>query len=89
MTIRIQGNEIDLADVRRLYPAAIIRYADGTVTQISIEWYDETKNADVELLHYAICVHFAKEERPPAIFPCEDRGKLEEEIAAIASQIEG
>ncbi len=89
LTIHIQGERIDLSDVSRLYPAAIIRYADGTVTQISIEWYDETPSADVELLHYAICVHFKEEERAPALFPCEDRETLEEEIAALASQLNG
>ncbi len=71
----------------QLYPAAIIQYADGTVTPISLEWFDEMANDDVKLLHYAICVHFKEEEKEPAVFPYKDRAALEEGIAALAEQI--
>ena len=82
------GTTIDLEDVNQLYPAAIIKYADGTVTPISLGWYDEMANRDVELLHYAICVHFKRKEKTLEIIPFEDREKLEEGIADIARQLQ-
>ncbi|WP_201353134.1 hypothetical protein [Hydrogenimonas urashimensis] len=86
MKIMIQNETVRLEEVGQLYPAAIIRYADGTVTQISLEWYDEMANNDVELLHYAICIHYKEEGREPLVFSYEDRSKLEEAIGQLVSQ---
>lgn len=88
MKLHIQESVIDLEEVSQLYPAAIIRYADGTVTPISLEWFDEMANRDVELLHYAICLHYKESDKSPTIFPYKDREKLEEGIADLARQIE-
>ena len=79
---------IDITEVTQLYPAAIIRYADGTVTPISLEWYDELANEDVELLHYAICVHYKTElEKDPLFIPYEDMEALQEGMADLAAQL--
>ncbi|BDY12024.1 hypothetical protein [Hydrogenimonas cancrithermarum] len=87
VTLKIQNETIELEKVSQLYPAAIIRYADGTVTPISLEWFDEMANSDVDLLHYAICVHYKDKEKKPSIFPYETREKLEEGIGEIARQV--
>jgi putative cell wall-binding protein len=86
--IVIQNETIDLDTVRQLYPAAMIRYADGTVTPISLEWYDNMATEEVELLHYAICVHYKEKEKAPAIFPYETRESLEEGIGELAQQLD-
>ncbi len=89
MFVEIEGRKIDLQEIGRLYPAAIIEYADGTVTQISLEWYEESANEDVKLLHYAICLHYKEEDRAPLIFPFESKEMLENEISSLASQLKG
>ncbi|WP_456453162.1 hypothetical protein [Hydrogenimonas sp.] len=88
MRLTIGNESIELEEIAQLYPAAIIRYADGTVTPISLEWFDEMANKDVELLHYAICVHYKEKEKRPSVFPYEGREKLEEGIAKIAEQLD-
>lgn len=76
-----------MREIGRLYPAVIIEYADGTVTPISLEWFDESANEDVKLLHYAICCHYKDETKEPLIFPFESREQLEEEISSLALQL--
>jgi len=88
MTITLQNRRIELCDVARLYPAAMIRYADGTVTPISLEWYDSVADERVELLHYAICVHYKQESTPPLIFTYSDRAALDAGVAQIAAQLD-
>ncbi|WP_456452387.1 hypothetical protein [Hydrogenimonas sp.] len=88
MKITIQNNTIPLEEVSQLYPAAIIKYADGTVTPISLEWYDGLANDDVTLLHYAICVHYKEKERKPSVFAYETREALDEGVAALAEQLD-
>ena len=87
MILTLQNKTIDTDEMSQLYPAAIIEYADGTITPISLEWFDDMANKDVKLLHYAICVHYKEEERTPTIFPYENREALEEGIAELAEQI--
>ncbi|WP_457595845.1 hypothetical protein [Hydrogenimonas sp.] len=88
MDITIHGETVVLEEVSQLYPAAMIRYADGTVTQISLEWFDEMANDDVELLHYAICVHYKEKERAPLVFDYVDREALERGLADLAQQLD-
>jgi len=85
--LTIKNETIDLNNVSQLYPAAIIKYADGTVTPISLEWFDDMANQDVNLLHYAICIHYKEDLKPPSFFTYESREKLEEGIADIAKQL--
>jgi len=88
VTLTIQNETIDLDNVNQLYPAAIIKYADGTVTPISLEWFDKMANQDVNLLHYAICIHYKEETKPPSFFTYENRQKIEDGIADIAKQLD-
>ncbi len=88
MKLHLKGEEIALEEVTQLYPAAIIRYADGTVTPISLEWFDEMANDDVTLLHYAICVHFKTElEKDPLYIPYASMHALQEGMAEVAEQL--
>jgi hypothetical protein len=87
LKLTIQNDTLELADVSQLYPAAMIRYADGTVTPISLEWFDNMANRDVELLHYAICIHYKEKEREPLFYRYDDREALEAEIVEISRQI--
>ncbi len=75
--------------ISRLYPAAIIEYADKTVTQISLEWYDRMANDDVKLLDYAIFFHYRDEERAPEVFRYATREELDEAISSLAAKLGG
>jgi hypothetical protein len=88
MNIVIRETEIPLETISQLYPAAIIEYADGTVTPISLEWYDSMANRDVRLRHYAICVHYKEEGKKASVFAYETREKLDEGIAELAEQLD-
>ena len=87
MILTIKNETIELDNVSQLYPAAIIKYADGTITPISLEWFEANSNQNVNLLHYAICVHFKEESRPPLFLTYEDSQKLKEAIVDIAKQL--
>ncbi len=89
MVVEIKNQKVDLKEISRLYPAAIIEYADGTVTQISLEWLDESANEDVTLLYYALCLHYREEETSPLLFSYQNREDLEKEISSLASQLKG
>ena len=88
VTLTIKNETIDLNNVSQLYPAAIIKYADGTVTPISLEWFETNANKNVNLLHYAICIHYKEDLKPPSFFTYESRKELEEGMAEIAKQID-
>ncbi len=88
MNLTIRNETVDTDEITQLYPAAIIRYADGTVTPISLEWFGDMANDDVELLHYAICVHYKTElEKDPLYVPYEDMEALQEGMADLAEQL--
>ncbi len=86
MVITVQNRKIDMTSVSRLYPAAIIEYADGTVTQISLEWFDKMANDDVTLINYALFFHH-KEEVEPTVFTYTGREELEAELRLLAQQL--
>ncbi len=88
MKITIENSTVSTEEISQLYPAAIIKYADGTITPISLEWYDEMANDDVELLHYAICVHYKTElGKEPLYVSYEDMEALQEGMADLAEQL--
>ncbi len=87
MIIEVENRKIDLDLIGRLYPAAIIEYADKTVTQISLEWFDKMANDDVKLLGYAIFFHYKDEEREPEVFRYKSREDLEAAIGELAAQL--
>ncbi len=89
MVIEIQKVELNLKEIGRLYPAAVIKYVDGTITQISLEWFDKMANDEIELLHYVICVHYKKSDAAPLFFTYESREELEKEIDFLASVLNG
>lgn len=55
MPITIESQEVELANIKQLYPAAIVKtgYQDET-TQVSIEWLDVESKGQVELVEFAI-----------------------------------
>ncbi|WP_456380399.1 hypothetical protein [Hydrogenimonas sp.] len=90
MKLIVQESIICLDEINQLYPAAVIKYEDGSVTPISLEWFDEAigrGEKGVTLLRYAIYVHYKEKEREPSVFFYEDREALEREIGRIADQI--
>ena len=77
-----------MEEVARLYPAALIRYIDGSETPVSLEWFDTLADERVTLLAYAICIHYKEKERPPLLFHYPDRDALERAVAQIAAQLD-
>ncbi len=89
MNLTIQNETIDLSLVQQLYPAAIIEYADGTVTPISLEWFENMADGNVKLIHYAICVQYKDEDLDSVTFPYHTREALEEGMRDVARQARG
>ncbi len=58
MRFTIENVTFDMANVSRLYPAAMVRTGEGDEeTQISLEWVDTLAGDAVEIARYAIFIH--------------------------------
>jgi len=57
MKIKIEDKEIELSDIKQLYPAGIVKtgYEDET-TQVSLEWLEVEAQGKVEIVGYKIFV---------------------------------
>jgi len=55
MKIKIEDKEIELSDIKQLYPAGIVKtgYEDET-TQVSLEWLEVEAKGKVEIVGYKI-----------------------------------
>ena len=57
MIITIQDKKIEQKDIRKLYPAALVKTGHGDeVTEISLEWLDTESNGEVEIAGYGIFI---------------------------------
>lgn len=86
MQIIIEDRTFNTADIRQLYPAAMIPSGYGDeLTQISLEWYD-TKEQDKIVAHkYGIFIHLNDKSVHP--FYYENRELLEIAIDKLAQQL--
>ncbi len=57
MIITIQNKTIEQKDIKKLYPAALVKTGHGDeVTEISLEWIDTEGGSEVEIAGYGIFV---------------------------------
>ena len=55
MKIKIKDKEIEINNIKNIYPSAIIKTEDGSTTPISIEWAEQNREK-IEIYTYAILV---------------------------------
>ena len=85
MIITIQDKEIDNKDIKKLYPAALVKTGHGDeVTEISLEWIDTESSSEVEVTSYGIFVITKDNQKLSFLFS--KRDELEKEIEKLASQ---
>ena len=57
MTIKINDEEFDALDIKRLHSAVLIKTDDDDGTkEVSLDWIDKEENADAEIVGYGIFV---------------------------------
>ncbi len=85
MIIIIQDKTINSSDIRKLYPAALVKTGHGDeITEISLEWLDTESNEEVEVAGYGIFVTTKDKQKFSFLF--DSREELEEEISKISAQ---
>ena len=85
MIITIQDKEIDNKDIKKLYPAALVKTGNGDeVTEISLEWIDTEASSEVEVTCFGIFVITKDNQKLSFLF--DTRDELEREIEKLASQ---
>jgi hypothetical protein len=82
----IEKETFDMANVARLYPAAMVKTGEGEeMTQISLEWVDTLKNDEVEVAKYAIFIHTT--DNAVHTFFYDDRDALEVALEELSTQL--
>ena len=85
MIITIQDKNIEQKDIKKLYPAGLVKTGHGDeVTEISLEWIDTEGGNDVEIAGYGIFVITKYGEKLSFLY--ESREELEKEIEELAKQ---
>ena len=85
MIITIQDKTIEQKDIRKLYPAALVKTGHGDeITEISLEWIDTESNDEVEVVGYGIFVTTKDKQKFSFLF--DSREELEEEISKLSAQ---
>ena len=86
MRFTIENQTFDMAEVSRLYPAAMVRTGIGDEeTQISLEWVDTLANDAVEIARYAIFIHTT--DNAVSSFFYESRDALEIALEELTEQL--
>ena len=85
MIITIKDKQFNAKDIKKLYPAGIIKTGfDDETTQISLEWLESEANDEIELVHYAIFVNTTDDKEYSFIYSTKE--ELFEEIDKLAKQ---
>ena len=84
MIITIEDKKIDTKDIKKLYPAAIVKtgFEDET-TQISLEWIETECNGAVEVVEYGIFVTLKDETKYSFFYKTKE--ELDKVIAYLAT----
>ncbi len=84
--ITIENKTINMTEVKRLYPAVIVKtgFEDET-TEMSIKWLDTESRGKVEVAGYGVFIIMNNTQK--YTFYYETRELLDEAVAKIASQI--
>jgi len=60
MKISIKEKEIEINEIKNIYPSAIVKMPDGEKTPISIEWANQNSDK-IEICGYAILILLKKD----------------------------
>jgi len=86
MIITIQDKTIDSKEIRKLYPAVLVKTGhEDEVTEISLEWFDTEGTNHVEVTGYGIFITTTDKRKLSFIF--NTRKEMEEDIEKIAEQL--
>ena len=88
MIIKIENRDINLSDIKQLYPAAIVKtgYKDET-TQVSLEWLETEAKNRVDVVGFKIFVELKDKDRFSFFYKTKD--ELLDSIDKISKQING
>jgi hypothetical protein len=83
--LTIKNKEFNLKDIKKLYPAVIVKtgYKDET-TQMSLEWLDTESKGRVEVVGYGIFIDIEGEKHS---FIYNSREELDYAIGLLSKQI--
>ncbi len=57
MKISIKDTEIEIKDIKNIYPSAVVSFNDSEKTPISLEWLEQNRDK-VKVHYYAILILF-------------------------------
>lgn len=86
MIIKIENRDINLSNIKQLYPAGIVKtgYEDET-TQVSLEWLEIEAKGKVEVVGFKIFVELKNSEKFSFFYDTKEQ--LFNSIANISKQI--
>jgi hypothetical protein len=87
MIIKIENKDINLSNIKQLYPAAIVKtgYEDET-TQVSLEWLEIEAKGKVEVVGFQIFVELKDSEKFSFFYDTKEQ--LFDSISKISKQID-
>jgi hypothetical protein len=87
MIIKIENKDINLSNIKQLYPAAIVKtgYEDET-TQVSLEWLEIEAKGKVEVVGFQIFVELKDSEKFSFFY--DTKKQLFDSISKISKQID-
>ena len=79
--------EFESRDIKRLYPAVLVKtgYKDET-TEVSLEWIEIEAKDRVEIVNYGIFIILQNEKRHSFLY--KDRFNLDNAIALLSKQLQ-
>ena len=88
MKIKIENREIELNNVKQLYPAGIVKTGhEDETTQVSLEWLEVEAKGKVEIVGYKIFVELKNSEKFDFFYSTKEL--LLEAIERVAKEING
>ena len=87
MQIKIGNSIFKLEDIKKLYPAALVKtgYRDE-LTEVSLEWIDTEAKNKVEIDSYGIFIILKNQQKFSFIY--ENRLDLEKEISKLSNNLQ-
>jgi len=87
MIIKIEDMEFESRDIKRLYPAVLVKtgYKDET-TEVSLEWIDVEAKDRVDIVNYGIFIILQNEKRHSFLY--QDRFSLDNAIRLLSKQLQ-
>ena len=85
MTIKINNEEFNIRDITQLYPAVVVKMADGTTREVSVKWAENAGKDKAEIVGFGIFLHMENEGKHTFMFDTKE--EMQEISEQLASQI--